>query len=359
MNGTVKIAVVGCGRMGRAFIDAMQADGRYVIVAVSDTSEAARNFARARLPHAAVYPNADTLFADAGKLGLDAVGLFTLADARPDLIRQALACDLHVLAEKPIATDARTGWRLVETIEVTRRIVAVNLFNRNAWYHEQILAFIASGQIGKLAIIRVCHMTPGLMPGEGHGPEGPPFHDCGMHYADVARWYARSEYRTWHAQGVCMWGHADPWWVHAHGTFDNGVVFDLTQGFVYGHLAKDKISNCYLEAIGTQGVCRMRHDFRCATVECHGVTETLVQTRNCNDKQLDVMVDRFARSVLTGTNAGCPVARDSVVASEVAWAMLADASKNGCPPIGSTSELTAILQHRRTLREGFGLPIRP
>ena len=66
MNGTVKIAVVGCGRMGRAFIDAMQADGRYVIAAVSDTSEAARNFARARLPHAAVYPNADTLFADAG-----------------------------------------------------------------------------------------------------------------------------------------------------------------------------------------------------------------------------------------------------------------------------------------------------
>ena len=65
MNGTVKIAVVGCGRMGRAFIDAMQADGRYVIAAVSDTSEAARNFARARLPHAAVYPNADTLFADA------------------------------------------------------------------------------------------------------------------------------------------------------------------------------------------------------------------------------------------------------------------------------------------------------
>ncbi len=139
------------------------------------------------------------------------------------------------------------------------------------------------------------------MPGEDTF-RGPQFHDCGMHYADVARWYARSEYRTWHAQGVCMWGHADPWWLHAHGTFDNGVVFDLTQGFVYGHLAKDKISNCYLEAIGTQGVCRMRHDFRCATVECHGVTETLVETRNCNDKQLDVMVDRFARSVLTGTN---------------------------------------------------------
>ena len=77
MNGTVKIAVVGCGRMGRAFIDAMQADGRYVIAAVSDTSEAARNFARARLPHAAVYPNADTLFADAGKLqhGLHVEGL--------------------------------------------------------------------------------------------------------------------------------------------------------------------------------------------------------------------------------------------------------------------------------------------
>ena len=32
----------------------------------------------------------------------------------------------------------------------------------------------------------------GLVPGEGHEHEGPAFHDCGMHYVDIARWYAES-----------------------------------------------------------------------------------------------------------------------------------------------------------------------
>ena len=32
-----------------------------------------------------------------------------------------------------------------------------------------------------------------------------------------------------------MWNYKDPWWVQCHGTFQNGVVFDITQGFVYGH----------------------------------------------------------------------------------------------------------------------------
>jgi hypothetical protein len=34
-----------------------------------------------------------------------------------------------------------------------------------------------------------------------------------------------------------------------HGTFANGIVFDITQGFVYGHLAKQQPHNCYVDAI--------------------------------------------------------------------------------------------------------------
>jgi predicted dehydrogenase len=40
------------------------------------------------------------------------------------------------------------------------------------------------------------------MPDEEHGPEGPPFHDCGMHYIDLARWYANSEIERWDAISV-------------------------------------------------------------------------------------------------------------------------------------------------------------
>ena len=44
-------------------------------------------------------------------------------------------------------------------------------------------------------------------------------------YVDVARWYSQSEYDNYHAQGIKMWNHKDPWWVQVHGTFKNGVVF--------------------------------------------------------------------------------------------------------------------------------------
>jgi myo-inositol 2-dehydrogenase/D-chiro-inositol 1-dehydrogenase len=342
--------------MGRGFVSVMQQSDRWDIACICDVNAQSRELAGRTVPTAKIVSTADQLFAEKN---LDAVGLFTLADARPALIRRALKQKLHVLAEKPIAADIETEWELVREIEASDVRVAVNLFNRNAWYHKEMQAFIAEGEIGKLAIIRVCHMTPGHMPGEGHEPEGPPFHDCGMHYVDVARWYAKSEFDTWHSQGIRMWDYKDPWWVQSHGTFENGVVFDITQGFVYGHLSKEKTHNCYVEAIGTRGICRMRHDFKDATVECFGINTTSRKTALFNDKKLDVMCEVFAKSILAGKNMGCPTPRDSVIASEVAWSMLNDAVKNNPPSVGTPSEIKMILQHRRSLRSGFGLPVRP
>jgi myo-inositol 2-dehydrogenase/D-chiro-inositol 1-dehydrogenase len=136
------------------------------------------------------------------------------------------------------------------------------------------------------------------------------------------------------------------------------VVFDITQGFVYGHLSKEQPHNCYVDAIGTKGVARMRHDFTDATVELYGVHETRQKTAPFNDKKLDVMVDVFARSILTGKNLGFPEARDSVIASEVSWAMLKDAIANVPPVRGSSEEMQQILEQRRHLLNGFGLPVR-
>lgn len=341
--------------MGRGFVAAMQQNELWEVAAVYDINPGARQLARQNIPNADIYEAADPIFSDSS---VDVLGLFTLADARPQQIRQALASRKHVLAEKPLGADVTTEWRLVREIEATDRFVGVNLFNRNAWYHKDIRAFIAAGEIGDLAVIRICHMTPGHMPMEGHDPEGPPFHDCGMHYVDVARWYAGSEYKTWHAQGIRMWGYKDPWWVQVHGTFENGIVFDITQGFVYGHLAQQQPHNCYVDAIGTKGVVRMRHDFSTALIELYGVRETLHKTAPFNDKKLDVMVDVFGRSVLAGKNLGFPQARDSVIASEVSWAMLNDAIANQPPVRGTPEEMEQILEHRRHLVDGFGLPVK-
>ncbi len=356
MKKRFRIGVIGFGRMGRGFVSVLQASDAWNIKAIADVHAGTRELAGRTVPDARITADPDSVLQDPD---IDVVCLCTLADARPAQIRLALAHNKHIISEKPIAADIATEWALVKDIEASGKMFAVNLFNRNAWYHKEMQTFIAEGEIGKLAIIRVCHMTPGHMPTEGHEPEGPPFHDCGMHYVDVARWYANSEYTTWHAQGLRMWNHKDPWWVQVHGAFENGVVYDITQGFVYGHLARDKTHNCYVDVIGTRGICRMRHDFVNATIDCHGVNHTLNRTGLFNDKKLDIMVDLFARSLSAGRNLGLPSARDSAIASEVAWKMLADAVKNNPPAVGTQKELKEILAHRRSLRTGFGLPVRP
>lgn len=356
MGRRYRIGCIGFGRMGRGFVTELLKSEVWEVAYICDVNPAARELAAKVCPTAQIVSDPSVIYADKK---VEVVGLYTLADARPAQIRAALKAGKHVIAEKPIAQDIKTEWELVNEIEKSGLLVAVNLFNRNAWYHKEIQNFVAEGEIGKLGIIRVCHMTPGHMPGEGHEPEGPCFHDCGMHYVDVARWYAKSEYKTFHAQGIRMWAHKDPWWCQVHGTFENGVVFDVTQGFVYGHLAREKTHNCYVDVIGTQGIARMRHNFREATIECHGVNQTVRKTGPFDDKKLDIMIDVFARSLIAGKNLGFPCARDSAIASDYAWKMLQNAVANDPPVVGTQEEMQAILEHRRTLRDGYGLPARP
>src|ERR1700741_3300435 len=126
MPKKLRAGILGYGRMGRGFVAAMQESELWDVAAVYDISGPARQLARQHVPNAAIYDAPDAIFADAS---IAAVGLFTLADARPQQIRQALATGKHVLAEKPIAADVDTEWQLVREIEASDRFVAVNLFN--------------------------------------------------------------------------------------------------------------------------------------------------------------------------------------------------------------------------------------
>ena len=355
MNPVYRIGLIGLGHMGQRYVQALQADPRWQIAALCDRDPARLAAAHDQAPTALVTTEADDLFRDPT---IDEVGLCTLADVRPRLLRAALAAGKHVIAEKPLAATLAEEWALLADIEAHDRLVAVNLFNRNAWYHHAMRDFIAAGEIGDLAVLHISHQTPGLMPTEGHAPEGPPFHDCGMHYVDVARWYAGSEYARWHAQGLCLWDWPEPWWVTAHGCFANGVAFELTQSFCYGQMAQTKTENCGLEAIGTLGLVRMSHDFHKVRIAYHGVTTTRQQTGPYGGKKLDVLCNTFARSLDAGRDLGLPHPRDSVIASQIAQEMLDAATQDQPPAIGTPAQMERILAHRRALREQGG-PIHP
>jgi len=339
-----KIAIIGCGKMGSRWVEQFVTEPRWDLVCICECDPDRRRAAASLAPKSRISNDFDAVLADRS---INTVGLFTLADLRAEQIRRALAAGKHVIAEKPIAADLATEEALLAEIEASDRLVAVNLFNRNAWYHHNIRRFITEGKIGQLGIIRICHMTCGRLPGEGHLPEGPVFRDCGMHYVDVARWYAASEYDQWHAHAVRLWSEPEPWWVTSHGRFQNGIVFELTVGFVYGQMAKDPTNRGYLEAIGTRGIARYEHDFANVQVKMHGVGETVNKTGPYGGKKLDVMIDLFTRSLDAGRDLGLPSARDSVIASGIAHRMHKDAVANIPPCIGDKTELEYVRKHKQ------------
>ena len=347
-----RIGIVGYGAMGREWVKHLRDHPSWEVVSICDVSPASRADAQTLDPRLRVVADEEAVLSDPS---IDVVGLFTLADSRPRHVRRTIASRKHVICEKPLAADVDTEWRLLEEIESSGLLVGVNLFNRNAWYHREMQAFIASGEIGEVAVLRSNHLTPGRVPGEGHAPEGPPFHDCGMHYVDVVRWYAQSEFRSWHAQGLCLWQHPEPWWVQVHGVFENGIVFEVTQGFIYGQLAKDHTFHAGLEIIGTRGVVRMEHDFETVTLKMNGTSRTAQRTGPYGGKKLDVFVDLFARSLDEGRNLGFPTPRDAVIASAISHEMTQAAIDRAPPMKGPASDLEQIRARHRALREAAGV----
>jgi predicted dehydrogenase len=340
-----KIGLIGLGKMGRSYLKHLAGNPKYEVVTVCDVNPESLALASSMLPGVKTSHRPDDIFLDPE---IEVVGIFTYADTRPDLIRQAIAARKHIIAEKPLGMSIQEEEKLLEEIEQSGLMVAVNLFNRSAWYHREIQDFIRSGEIGQLSVIRISHQTPGDMPTESQllEVEGAPFHTCGMHYIDVARWYACSEINRWDAQGVRTWGWKEPWWVHVHGSFHNGIVFDITQGFTYGQMAQTKTNNSGIELLGTLGLVRMSHDFTNATVEYFGVNRTDRKVGPYGGKNIDVLCSEFAQSLDTKENVGFPTPRDSVIASRLSWDMLEYATGHA-PVVGSPDEMERILAHKK------------
>lgn len=353
MDLKIKAGIIGFGRMGGFFLEAMQKSEKWDVAYICDTNPLSRELAAKLSPNSKIIADEQEIFNDPS---VQVVGLSALANSRRNQIEKAVASGKHIISEKPVAESIEKEWEIVRLTENSGLFATVNLYLRNSWYHHAMKDFIAQGEIGETAIIRICHLTPGLVPGEGHEYEGPSFHDCGMHYVDIARWHAESEYKTAHAQAVRMWNYQDPWWLQCHGTFENGIVFDITQGHVYGQLAKDLTHNSYVDIIGTKGIVRMTHNFKTAVVELHGVTQTQRIEKPYGDKNIDVLCACFAESIESGKrHRMLPEIRDAVIASEYAWKFYQDSLTHDLPAIGDLPVLEEIRERRKNLKSGYGL----
>ena len=119
----IRYGIIGCGSMGREHIENIRAMAGTSVTAVADTNANSREQAVALLdPAPAVFEN----YADLLSSGLcDAVVIATPNFTHVEILRAALATDLHILAEKPLCTRVQDCHELVELAKGRKALVWV------------------------------------------------------------------------------------------------------------------------------------------------------------------------------------------------------------------------------------------
>ena len=87
LDTKIKVGIIGFGRMGRFYWEAMRKSGRWEIAYICDTDPTTRELAKKISPESRVVENDQKIFEDES---VQVVGLFTLADSRLEQIEKAI-----------------------------------------------------------------------------------------------------------------------------------------------------------------------------------------------------------------------------------------------------------------------------
>jgi predicted dehydrogenase len=176
------IGVVGFGDIARSWHMPAYAKYGVRVVGVFDPLPEATEGVHG--PH--VFERLDDLLADEE---IEIVDIATRPDVRPELIRRAIAAGKHVLAQKPLATDARMARELVEDAERSGIRLAVNQNGRWSPPWRTATLLIEGGAIGDVLAVTHVHDRP-LPPLVGtHFDELEHFviYDYFVHWIDISR----------------------------------------------------------------------------------------------------------------------------------------------------------------------------
>lgn len=184
MAGPVRIGVVGYGTGGRHFhVPFIAAAEGIELAGVVARSPATKAKIAADLPGVPVYCSLSKMLS----AGVDAVTITTPPHTRADLVLEAIAAGVHVVADKPFAPSAD----MARNLELAARVAGVTL----APYHNRrfdadirtLRKVIADGGVGDVWRVhsRMDTHDPATLEA---GPEGGLLRDWGSHLVDQMLW---------------------------------------------------------------------------------------------------------------------------------------------------------------------------
>ncbi|WP_293800267.1 inositol 2-dehydrogenase [uncultured Bosea sp.] len=188
MTKTMKIGLLGAGRIGRIHGLNVAARGDAELVAVTDAMpEAAASLAAAA---GAKATTTEAILADAA---IDAVLICTPTDTHADLIEQAVSAGKAVFCEKPVDLDTARIRRCLATVEKSGKPLMIGFNRRFDPNFAALEKRLRAGEAGAIEIVTVISRDPAPPPVDYVKRSGGLFRDMMIHDFDMARFLLAEE----------------------------------------------------------------------------------------------------------------------------------------------------------------------
>lgn len=195
----LRIALLGCGRIGRVHATTISASDRARLVSVSDAVDEAAS-ALAASTGAAARPALDAVAAS----DVDAVLIATPTPTHFELIHAAAAAGKAIFCEKPIDLSADRIRTCLTAVDAAG-VAFMTAFNRRFDPSFDLLARrLRDGEIGDVEIVTILSRDPSPPPIAYVRTSGGLFRDMTIHDFDMARHLLGEEPARVFATGSCL-----------------------------------------------------------------------------------------------------------------------------------------------------------
>lgn len=251
MNGQIRCAVLGLGRLGYWHAEnlAARVNGAK-LVCVADPIDGQADRVARELNVERSTRNPDEVFEDPS---IDAVIIATPTNTHADLIEKAANHKKHIFVEKPLTSLPDEADRVIRTIRENRVFCQVGFMRRFDSAYKEAQRRIRAGDIGTPMYFKGVSRDPGSPPAEFIRHSGGIFLDMSIHDYDIARFLLNAEVTSVSAQGNVLFhsfmeecGDVDQ--ALTYLTFDSGAAADIeaSRNAFYGYDIRG-------EVVGSEG----------------------------------------------------------------------------------------------------------
>lgn len=185
---TIRIGLLGAGRIGKVHADAIALAANGSLVAVADAVPAAA--AEVAESSGARVQSIDEII---GADDVDAVFITTPTDMHADLIEQAARAGKAIFCEKPIDLDVARVRACLAVVAETDAVLMVGFNRRFDPHFKTVRAQIDAGTIGDVEMVNIISRDPGPPPLSYMERSGGLLRDMTIHDFDIARFLLGEE----------------------------------------------------------------------------------------------------------------------------------------------------------------------